>query len=87
MVRVPPKPDSPPQLKYINRDRILEEIKKNGGTLKATFFQELFEKEISEAYGYPVTVDDLLKPAKDGKQLEVLRKEVDVMQKGDANWY
>jgi hypothetical protein len=34
-----------------------------------------------------VTVDDLLKPAKDGKQLEVLRKEVDVMQKGDANWY
>jgi len=34
-----------------------------------------------------VTASDLLIPAKEGKQLEVLRKEVAVMQQGDAPWY
>ena len=87
MVRVPPIPGSSSTLKHLNSERITQEIKAQNGKISSSFFQQLFEQELSDAYGHPVTVGDLLQPSKEGRQLETLRLEVELMQKGNAPWY
>lgn len=54
-------------LKYLTKEIILEAIKEGGGKISAEKLFEIFEKELSLIYERPVSTDDLLRPALEGK--------------------
>jgi hypothetical protein len=36
-------------------------------------FRKLFEDQLTDVFGAPTTIEDLLRPSKEGKQLEALQ--------------
>ncbi|TNV80468.1 hypothetical protein FGO68_gene6937 [Halteria grandinella] len=87
MVRAPPLPGQIATLKYLNKEYINQIIAKNGDSFPLQEFRTLLEDQLTDVFKIKTTIEDLLASSKEGKQIEALKKELEMMSSGDAPWF